>query len=152
MLVRNLDKSSIGTPWSGREWIEGLLNISRVTLKPALRSERLDVVTPNPFITMNCVTGDAQNSSCGEILLHNHQSAFWRNSRQSEGGRRVQAETLVYAGIKIRQTFDLFFGCNFFILNTKLLVKLLVQIILCAAISSQIVKDRADGAEEFGMP
>ena len=58
-------------PWTRRERIESFLDISLIALKPAIRSVVFNIFSPNRLVAVNRVAGNANNSTCRNILTDN---------------------------------------------------------------------------------
>ena len=138
----------LNRPRAIRKWIEHLLNLSLIPLKPPLGPEHLDIVSPNLPITVDSVAGYTQNCTFREKLSRNVQPTLRNYPGETHGRRRVQPEGLVHHSFEIRKPFYNFPGCDWAVFVSEGLVELSLKCGLDVGIMGKVVGDSADRAKK----
>jgi hypothetical protein len=120
------------------------LNSILITLKPAFRSINFDILAPDANITVNRVIGHTENGPFSKVLAHHCQSTLLNQTRKAERKGRSKAESLVDAGIEIRQTFDLSNGCDQLVFRSQLFIEFPLKCFLDAWIAGEVMDDGAN--------
>ena len=95
-----------------------------VTLEPALGSVDFSILASD---AVDRVIGHTENGSFSKVLAHHCQATLLNLTKKAERKGGTNAESLVDAGIEIRQTFDLSNGCDQLVFRSQLFIESFFQ-------------------------